>query len=156
MTMEELYRAYFPIVYGYLLALSGDRATAEDLTSETFLRAMQRPDSFDGHCKPSTWLCAIGRNLYFNEYKRRKRQTCLEEMELVSLQDLEGQLLDREQARQIFALARALDEPQRQVFFMRAAGLSFREIADGLGGTETWARVTFFRTKVKILKELEG
>lgn len=74
MTIEEFYRDNYRIVYGYLLSLSGNAAVAEELASETFLRALQKPPHDQGACKPSTWLCAIAKNLYFSELRRQKRR----------------------------------------------------------------------------------
>lgn len=71
MTIEEFYRDNYRIVYGYLLSLSGNAAVAEELASETFLRALQKPPHDQGACKPSTWLCAIAKNLYFSELRRQ-------------------------------------------------------------------------------------
>ena len=156
MTLEELYRENYPVIYGYLLSLCGSPALAEDLTSETFLRSMEKIHTFDGKCKPSTWMCAIGRNLYYNERKRIKRHTDLEQARGLSASDFEETVMDREQASQILHLAQALEEPQRQVFFLRVSGLSYREIGSTLGKTENWARVTFFRTKTRLLEEMEG
>ena len=156
MTMEQLYQENYPIVYGYLLSLCGSPAMAEDLASETFLRAMEKIGSFDGRCRPSTWLCTIGKNLYFNECKRLRRHTGLDEIEHLAIPNFEEAVLDKDQARQLLRAAGKLGEPQKQVFFMRVSGLSFREIGDALGRTETWARVTFFRTKTKLLTETEG
>lgn len=156
MTMEQLYQENYPIVYGYLLSLCGSSAMAEDLASETFLRAMEKIGSFDGQCRPSTWLCTIGKNLYFNEHKRLRRHIGLDEIEHLAVPNFEEAVLDKDQARQLLRAAGKLGEPQKQVFFMRVSGLSFREIGDALGRTETWARVTFFRTKTKLLTETEG
>ena len=156
MTLEELYLENYAVVYGYLLSLCGSPAMAEDLTSEVFLRAMEKIHTFDGKCRPSTWLCAIGRNLYFNERKRLSRHTELEKVKEMTMQGSEEAVLDKAYAQQILRAAQKLGEPQKQVFFMRVSGLSFREIGEALGKTETWARVTFFRTKTKLLTETEG
>lgn len=156
MTLEELYQGNYPIVYGYLLSLSGSPALAEDLASETFLRAMEKIHTFDGKCRPSTWLCTIAKNLYCNERRRHGRHVSLEKAGDLVVPDLEEAVLDHDQARRILQAARRLPEPQQQVFFMRASGLSFRDIGDTLGRSETWARVTFFRTKTKLLEEMEG
>lgn len=155
MTMEGLYAENWPIVYGYLLSLGCSRAQAEDLTSETFLRAVQKPDAYDGTCKPSTWLCTIAKHLYFSECRRRKRLVPLEETETPVDCGLEERFLDQDQARRILKLARDLGELPRQVFFMRVEGMTFRQIGDALGRTENWARVTFFRAKAHILERLE-
>lgn len=156
MTLEQLYLENYPVVYGYLLSLCGNPAVAEDLVSETFLRAMEKIHAFDGGCKPSTWLCAIGRNLYLNERKRLARHMPLESLEELSAPGFEEPVLEKLHAREILYRAGRLEEPQRQVFFMRVAGAAFRDIGDALGKTETWARVTFFRTKTKLLSEMEG
>lgn len=154
MTMEALYAENWPIVCGYLRSLGAGHTQAEDLASETFLRAIQKIDRYDGACKPSTWLCTIAKNLYFSDCRRRKRLAPLEEG--VAADDgLEARFLDRDQARRILELARDLGELPRQVFFMRVRGLSFRQIGDALGRTENWARVTFFRAKARILERLE-
>jgi len=155
-TLEDLYLENYPVVYGYLLSLCGSPALAEDLTSETFLRAMQKIQTFDGKCKPSTWLCKIGKNLWLNERRRMRRHVPLDDADAVPMPDFEESVLDQAQAQAVLRRAGVLEAPQRQVFFMRAAGASFRDIGDALGKTETWARVTFFRTKTKLLSEMEG
>lgn len=154
MTLETLYSQNWPIVYGYLLSLSADPSIAEELAAETFLRAIQKAGLYDGTCKPSTWLCAIARNLYFNERRRQKRNVPLDD-KIPAVQNLEQQWIDTETARTIYHAAKALPEPYRQVFFLRLGGMSFRQIGIALDKSENWARVTYFRGKTKIQKELE-
>lgn len=156
MDIEAFYRENYHIVYGYLFSLCMDTHTAEDLTSETFLRAIQRLDSFDGKAKASTWLCTIGRNLFLNEVRKRDRHTVLEEHILIDPNDPESRFLQKEQLRGLTRLVEALEEPKRSVFLMRSQGIRFREIGGALGKSENWARVTYFRTKEQIMKELEG
>lgn len=62
MDFEKLYDEQFPMVYRYLAVLSGDPSLAEELTQETFYRAIQHSASFRGECKLSVWLCQIGKN----------------------------------------------------------------------------------------------
>lgn len=156
MNLEQFYRDNYHIVFGYLLSLCGSRSMSEDLTSETFLKAISKIGSYDGSVKPSTWLCAIGKNLYLNERKRFKRHVPLDDVVVVQEDTMEEKLIDKDTANRIQALARALEEPKNQVFAMRLNGLSFREIGEALGKTENWARVTFFRAKNEILDRLEG
>ena len=156
MNLEEFYRENYRIVYGYLYSLCGDRAWAEDLTSEAFLKAIVRIDSYDGRGKPSTWLCTIGKNLYLNERKRRKRHVPLDTVVIAEDKTMEEKLIESQQAEAIRRLSRELEETRQQVFTMRLTGLSFREIGAALGKTENWARVTFFRAKNEILERLEG
>ena len=156
MNLEQFYRENYHIVFGYLLSLCGSKAQAEDLTSETFLKAIAKIGSYDGSVKPSTWLCAIGKNLYLNERKRTRRHVPLESVTIAEDDTMEEKIIEKDTAKRIDEISRKLEPPKNQVFAMRLNGLSFREIGDALGKTENWARVTFFRAKNEILAELEG
>ena len=156
MNLERFYKDNYHIVYGYLLSLCGSRAMAEDLTSETFLKAISKVSSYDGSVKPSTWLCAIGKNLYLNERKRFQRHVTLDSVVIAEDTTMEEKIIEQDTAKRIEQLSRKLEEPKNQVFAMRLNGLSFREIGEALGKTENWARVTFFRAKNEILERLEG
>ena len=156
MNLERFYRENYHIVFGYLLSLCGSKAIAEDLTSETFLKAITKIGSYDGSVKPSTWLCAIGKNLYLNERKRFSRHVPLDSVVIAEDDTMEERIIEKDTAKRIKQLSRKLEEPKNQVFAMRLNGLSFREIGEALGRTENWARVTFFRAKNEILAELEG
>ena len=59
---EEIYQTYFADVYRYILALSRDAHTAEEVTQETFFRALASIDQFRGDCQLRVWLCQIARN----------------------------------------------------------------------------------------------
>ena len=154
MTQEDIYRDNYPIVYGYLLSLCGDIPLAEDLTAETFFKAFLHPRRYDGKCKLSTWLCTIGRNLYLNERKRQQRSRRLTAC-MAANPDPEELLLEKERTAQLHRITQQLEEPYGQVFFMRMEGLSFRQIGEALDKTENWARVTFYRAKVKIQERME-
>ena len=156
MNLEQFYRDNYRIVYGYLLSLCGNPGLAEDMTSETFLKAIAKIGSYDGSVKPSTWLCAIGKNLYLNERKRFSRHVPLESVAIAEDTTMEEKIIEKDTAKRIEGISRKLEPPKNQVFAMRLNGLSFREIGEALGKTENWARVTFFRTKNEILEELEG
>ena len=156
MNLEQFYKDNYHIVFGYLLSLCGSRAMAEDLTSETFLKAISKVSSYDGSVKPSTWLCAIGKNLYLNERKRFRRHVTLDSVVIAEEDTMEERIIEQDTAKRIEQFSRKLEEPKNQVFAMRLNGLSFREIGEALGKTENWARVTFFRAKNEILERLEG
>lgn len=154
--IEAFYREHFHIVYGYLLSLCGDRHLAEELASAAFLRAAEYIDRYDPRYQPSTWLCTIARNLYYNECKRRKCLVPLEEAPELAAPSPEVLCIRREQVRAIIHASEKLPPLQRQVFYMRLEGMRFGDIALALGKTENWARVTYFRAKNKILAEVEG
>lgn len=155
MDIEQFYKSNYHIVYCYLFSLCQDIHTAEDLTSETFLRAIQKIDAYDDRIKASTWLCTIGRNLYRNALKRESRRTDLEQVILSNPDTPEDALLRKETVSLLIKAIQELEEPKRQVFLLRQQGLSFREIGDALGKTETWARVSYFRIKESIIQRME-
>lgn len=153
--LEQFYKDNYRIVYGYLLALCGDAHLAEELTAEVFLRAVEKISSYDPRYRPATWLCTIGRNLYINECKRRKRFVPLDDSLESSVPSPEFLCIQQDQARRVLEAAKQLHPTQRQVLFMRLEGMAFRPIGMALGKTENWARVTYFRAKNEILKRLE-
>jgi len=151
---DLLFQELNPMVYRYLLSLCGDRDLAAELTSETFYQAYLHIDRFRGDCKVETWLCQIAKNAYFKEMKRRRRHGELtEQTDNTSFVD---SLADREQALRLHKELHLLQEPYREIFMLRIFGeLSFKDIAHICGRSESWAKVTFYRAKEKLLKTLE-
>ena len=154
--MEDFYRENYPIVYGYLLALCGDPSLAEELTAATFCRAVEKIRTYDERYKPSTWLCTIGRNLFLNECRRKRKLTALEAAEYMATPSAEAVVMEKAALEEVWRILQESAYEQRQVFLMRLEGMSFRDIGLALGKTENWARVTYFRIKSKILQEMEG
>lgn len=76
---EEIYQTYFADVYRYILALSRDAHTAEEVTQETFFRALASIDQFRGDCQLRVWLCQIARNQYLSLCRERKHRAELEQ-----------------------------------------------------------------------------
>lgn len=155
MVLETFYKENYPIVRGYLLSLCGKPHLADDLASETFLKAIEKIDTYDPRYRPSTWLCTIGRNLYINECKRNRKPTVLKTELPCSQPSPETLYLQKEQAMLVIEAAKKLPANQHQVLFMRLQGMNFRSIGLALGKSENWARVTYFRAKEKILSEME-
>nr|WP_301281489.1 RNA polymerase sigma factor [Anaerocolumna aminovalerica] len=69
---EEIYSEYFEDVYRYVLCLCRNESIAEDITQETFFKALKNIDSFKGDCKMSVWLCQIAKNSYFSYLKKEQ------------------------------------------------------------------------------------
>lgn len=159
MDFEEIYRRYFGDVYRYLLRLSGSETAAEDVTSETFLRAMQALPRFRGDCDVRVWLCRIARNTYFSTRRDPDNQPMEEpgEERAGSAPSPEEETLRREEGRRLRQLLHGLEEPYRDVFLWRHYGdLSFREIGQLFGKSENWACVTYHRARGKLRKEWEA
>ena len=159
MDFEEVYRRYFGDVYRYLLRLSGSETAAEDITSETFLRAMQALPRFRGDCDVRVWLCRIARNTYFSTRRDPDNQPMEEPGEdpRGAAPSPEEETLRREEGQRLRRLLHDLEEPYREVFLWRHYGdLSFREIGQLFGKSENWACVTYHRARGKLRKEWEA
>lgn len=155
LSMDELYRAHANMIYRYLLALSGDVHTAEELTQETFYQAVRCIERYDGSCKETTWLCAIAKNLYQAWQRKHWRETEVLEDSFPSDKTPESDVLHRLEYLELLQQIHTLEEPGREVLYLRLFGqLSFREIGEVLHKSENWARVTFYRGKEKLKKEL--
>ena len=151
--MREVYRQHARTVYKFLLAKTRDEHLAEELTQETFYQAVKSVDRFDGTCKVSVWLCQIAKHLWYQSLRKQKRETprSPEDMPEAPGPSAEERLLEQEGRMDLLRLVHGLPEPAREVVYLRAfGGLSFREIGDVCGRTETWARVTFYRSKEKL------
>ena len=160
MNIEELYRTYFDIVYRYIRSVSRDGSLAEEVTQETFFKALKKADQFRGDCDVRVWLCQIAKNTLYDHLKKQKRQLSGDEQLEKAGSDggelLEEKLAQRSQALEIHKVLHGLSEPYKEVFSLRTFGeLNFREIGMLFGKSENWARVTYYRARVKIREELE-
>ncbi len=152
--MEELYQQYSQIIYHFLYARCRDPALAEDLMQETFLKALESLNRFDGSCKLSTWLCQIARHLLYQHWEKTNRAR-LEELDdtLEAADNTQRQAMARIELADVWERLQLLPEEMKKTVELRVLGsLSFREIGAILGKSENWARVTFHRAKVRLLE----
>ena len=136
--VEELYNDYFHDVYLYIRSLSADEHLAEDITQETFFKAMKSVDSFRGDCDIRVWLCQIAKNLLFTHNKKQKRYTGEEVPETVPDNTVRvDELLENSaQSMEVHRVLHTLSEPYKEVFTLRVFGeLSFRQIGEIFGKT---------------------
>jgi len=150
----EIYDKYFRDVYRYALALTKNESLAEEITQETFFKALKSIDQFDGRCRLYVWLCQIAKNTYFTMYQKELRRR--EPLELEGSFSIEEKILSKESAFDVHKVLHRLEEPYKEVFSLRTLGeLSFKQIGQLFGKTESWARVTYHRAKLKIREELK-
>ena len=151
--IEQIYKEYFETVNKYLFCLTRNNDISEELTQETFYKAVKKINTYKGDCKMSVWLCQIAKNLLFDYYRKNKRILDIEEKELFDIQALENveeQLILKDEKLSLYRKMQKLDEKTREVMYLRITGeLSFKEIGTILNKTENWARVTFYRGKQK-------
>ncbi|MDU6266688.1 MAG: sigma-70 family RNA polymerase sigma factor [Anaerocolumna aminovalerica] len=156
-SMEQIYKEHAKTVYRYLLSLTHNEDLAEEITQETFYQAVRCAGKYDGSCKISTWLCAIAKNSWLAWMKKNKEIVIsddkIEEDTVCSAEDMVVSDISKVE---LMRKLHQLKEPLREVIYLRLAGdLSFREIGDIMGMSENWARVSYFRGKEKLLKEVK-
>ncbi len=154
--MEQIYIENAKAVYKYLFCLTHNADMAEELTQETFYQATKTIRNFRGDCKISVWLCQIAKRLWYKELrKQRDDHAAMDDLyeEPASPDDIENDYLLNCEKVELFRLMHHFDSAVREVMYLRLAGeLSFAEIGDIMGKSETWARVTFYRGKQELLK----
>ena len=160
--MEELYNKYSKLVYNYLRSLCGDSELAEELTQETFYKAIKNVNKFEGKCKVSTWLCQIAKNV-FRDYIAKEKKVKFISIDddyiknLIVEKNLEENSEDKSELINLYKQIHKLDEKTREVFYLRIKGeLSFKEIGEILNQSEQWARTIYYRGKIKLKEELNN
>lgn len=158
---DQIYKTYFHDVFLYVRSLSKSESIAEEVTSETFFKALRAVGKFRGECDIRIWLCQIAKNCYYTYLKKHPALANLEEAEraneLQSTDTVEERIIDKSKVMQIHRLLHDLNEPYKEVFTLRVFGeLGFREIGDIFGKTDNWACVTYHRARSKIIDKMEG
>lgn len=154
---EDVYNEYFKVVYLYIKGLCKNNSIAQEVTDDTFFKAMKSLDSFKGECDIRVWLCQIAKNTYYSYLRKSQKLTSLDETEPPPLsQDIYEKLIDKETSFRIHSILHNMDEPYKEVFYLRVfSELSFSQIGSLFGKTQNWACVTYHRAKKKIIDELE-
>ena len=151
--MEQIYKEYFETVNKYLFCLTHDSDISEELTQETFYRAVKKIHTFKRECKISVWLCQIAKNLWYDEVKRKKKFQDIAELDIETLENIEDIVISKDNKSNLYNRIQKLDSKTKEVVLLRITGdLSFKEIADILNKTENWARTTFYRGKQKLME----
>lgn len=157
-SFTSLYDDYEQPVYRFLLSLTGDPLLAEELLQETFYQAFLHIDQFEGRSQLLTWLCQIGKNAWLKECRRNQRR-CGTLSEALDVPDPapspEEQMVKKAQLQQITNALAHLNEPYKEVFILHIYGqLPLKEIARLHGKSESWARVTYYRARTQLSKEV--
>ena len=156
-TAEKLYEAFYMKVFSYVCTLTLDHEDAVEITQETFFRAITTSKEFRGESDSYTWLCAIAKNLFIDETRRRSRMEDVPLEEQVDTgKDFEKSLMNADTSIRIHRILHELEEPYKEVFQLRVFGeLSFSQIASIFHKTESWARVTYHRARMKLKERLD-
>lgn len=154
--LEDIYNTYFKDVFLYVYSLSGDKHIAEDITSETFMKALTSLDSFRGDSDIRVWLCQIAKNSYYSYLRKKKSFVDLESLpEPASEDNVEQEITTSEASMKVHEIIQNLKEPYKKVFTLRVFGeLSFKQIGNLFAKSDNWACVTYHRAREKIKARL--
>ena len=152
--IEKLYDLYSKDVYRFIYSLSFDEEVSKDIMQSTFLECIKSIKNFKGKCSKKTWLLAIAKNQYYTYLKKHPFTENLYDSDLDKYKDYENESLD--EYNEVLKLINELKEPQRQIMILRLINdLTFKEIGEIIGKSESYCRVNFFREKKKIVMQFE-
>ncbi len=135
-SFDELYARYKKPLYAYLNRLLQDRALADDLFQQTWIKVLNRLEKYESKKKFFAWLSMIAHNLAIDHFRRAKNNAELPLEEEAELPDRGGSnepwrnLHNRELKKALERATGALPGDLREVFLLRQEGISFKEIAD--------------------------
>lgn len=153
-SMEQIYKVHAGTVYGFLLSKTGNPDLAEELTQETFFRAVKASGKFRGDSAVVTWLCGIAKRVWLEYLRKQKKEKTPEEPEGYLAASVEEEVFCQWDNLQIIKAIHHLEDPMREVMYLRLIGnLSFAQIGEIMERSENWARVTFYRGKEKAARE---
>ena len=155
---KDIYCKYYKSIDRYLMTITKNEDVAEEIAQETFFKAMKNINKYDSSKKMFTWLCEIAKNTYFSEYKKRKKLQELNEFEfsIDEEADIIDKIIDSESKIKILKLLHQLEDPYKEVFTLRIYGdLTFKQIGEIFNKSEDWARVTYYRSKLKIKENFD-
>ena len=151
-----VYEKYHRELYLYIYSLSRNHHIAEDLTQETFLKALLSLPEEHGNIR--AWLYMVARNLFFNYRKKASRNVSLEEEMKRSDEekDLLANMIENERNLQLYQALKKLDMTKREILLLQYFGdLSQKEIAAVLHITPENVRVLAYRAKKELKKYME-
>ena len=161
--LEEIYKEYSSLIYNYLKSLCNDDSIAEELTQETFYKAIKNINKFNNECKLNTWLCKIAKNTWIDFLRKEKKfkYFSIDDENFIETAILDksfrDNLDDREEIINLYKNIHKLDADTREVFYLRLKGeLTFKEISIILNKSEEWTRLAFYRGKIKLREAMKN
>ena len=155
MDFHRIYQEHAPAVHRFAMTLTGDRALADDFTADAFVRLWTAP----GEIRMPTvraYLCTIVRNLHVSHFRKTRRTTALDESVPDPVDRVAAPVERRSEAAAALRAMATLSADDRTALSLRAAGLSYAEIAQALGITMTAAKVRIHRARVRVIRAQEA
>jgi RNA polymerase sigma-70 factor, ECF subfamily len=154
---SALYDRYVQSIYRYLYYRTGSAPDAEDLTSQTFLAALEALPRYQHRGYFAAWLFRIARGKVIDFLRKERNQLPLKDTYPAGVDDPLVQVGHADEIAQLTALIRRQDEDDQELIRLRyTAGLPFAQIADILGSNENTVKKSLYRVMARLQKELEG
>jgi RNA polymerase sigma-70 factor (ECF subfamily) len=153
---DKIYLLYFQDVHKYVLSLCRNEDIADEITQETFFKALKGIGGFNGKSKMRVWLCQIAKNTYYTHLEKERRYSGRPAGDGTAAGgDVLQMHISGENSFEVHRLLHRMEEPYKEVFALRLFGeLAFSQIAELFGKTESWARVTYHRARMKLKEGL--
>ena len=154
MDFHHIYQEHAPAVHRFAVGLTGSRTLADDLTADAFIRLWTATDEIR-LTTVRAYLCRIVRNLYVSHWRKARRATTLDESLPDPVDRVEGPIEQRSEAEAALRALTTLAAEDREALLMRAADMSYTEIAHSLNITVAAAKVRVHRARVRVLRARE-
>lgn len=152
-----LYDEYIEKIYKFIYYKTHHKETAEDLTSKTFMKALEKINTFtDLKGSFAAWLYKIARNTVIDHYRANKYDVNIEDVwDLKDNNDIESNIDIKQKISEVKKYLKDLKSEQREIIIMRIwQNMSYQEIADALGKSEASCKMTFSRAINKLRQEM--
>lgn len=156
--LESIYRQHAPAIFRFAWGLCGDRSSAEDIVSETFVRLLTRAPHIETRTALA-YLLAIARNVYLGGQRHRRREVELTEEIPAPASDPSIHLEEKVRLETVLAALHTLPEGERAALLLRADhDLAYEEIASTLKISVGAAKVRVHRARLKLAatQKLQG
>lgn len=159
--MEEIYQEYSKYVFNYLLSFTNNAEIAEELMQETFHSVIKNINKFQNNSSLKTWICKIAKNKLIDYYKKNKKiqEINIDEVseKFLLINSFEEEYVDRDELINVYKKIHKLDEKSKEVVYLRIkCEFNFKEIGNIMEKSEEWAKITFYRAKIKLKEDFEN
>jgi RNA polymerase sigma-70 factor, ECF subfamily len=152
-----LYDRYVEKIYRYHYYRTGSVPEAEDLTSQTFLAALEALPRYQHQGNFAAWLFRIARGKAIDTFRRQQKQTPLDDSYVAESGDMLAQVACSDEIAHLSALIRTLDEDQQELIRLRyTAGLPFAQIAVVLDSNENTIKKSLYRVLARLQSQMEN
>ena len=153
--IREFYQKYANDVYRFSLYLSGNFSDAEDITSETFVRALTSNSKLIAN-SVRAYLFVVARNIYLESCKKTNPEIQLGQTEISTGNTPEQNFQQNAELTKVLAFLLSVDVDSRSALFMRQEGMSYKDISSCLRISENSAKVKVYRIRQRLKKWREG